>query len=45
MNGGAPWLPSELSLLETHHRPDAFNKLNTGIFDKDQLRQMVKVEG
>ena len=44
MNGGTPWLPEKVSFIETSHRPSDFNKLNTGIYNKDLLRDLVTVE-
>ena len=43
MNGGTPWLPEKVSFIETSHRPSDFNKMNTGIYNKDSLRDLVTV--
>ena len=45
MQGGAPWLSSKTPLFETTHIPTKFNKLNTGIYDKDELRSTYLIEG
>jgi hypothetical protein len=31
-------------MLKTSHRPSAFSKLNTGIYDKNRLRSVMEVE-
>jgi len=39
--GGAPWLPESVSVVPTKSRPISFSKINTGIYNKDQLRMML----
>jgi hypothetical protein len=33
-----------VAIIETSHRPTTFNKMNTGIYQKDKLRRMVEVD-
>ena len=42
--GGAPWISSKVSLLETKHQSASFNKMNTGIYDSNRLRSIVEIE-
>ncbi len=42
LKGGAPWLPSTVALFQTKHESTSFNKINTGIYDKGLLRNMIQ---
>ena len=40
--GGASWLQAKVVLFKTKYQSDNFNKINTGIYDKGLLRNMIE---
>jgi hypothetical protein len=41
--GGASWLGERVELFETKHEAASYDKLNTGIYDKNSLRTTLEV--
>lgn len=40
--GGAPWLQAKVALFKTKYQSNNFNKINTGIYDRSLLRNMIE---
>jgi hypothetical protein len=42
--GGASWLSAKAQLIPTKHHSNNFSKINTGIYDRSRLRNMMEVD-